>query len=109
MLASVGALTLAGMARQRAVGAKLATSETAHLLNNSLAVSMGSLDLVRQADDHAPTLAPLVDAALDGLSQAADHLARLQRLQRVETCDGPLGPRLDLIRSTAQDGALPAS
>ena len=97
------------MARQRAIGAKLATSETAHLLNNSLAVSMGSLDLARQADNLSPALAPLLDTALDGLSQTADHLARLQRLRRVETCDGPLGPRLDLDRSVGQDVALPAS
>ena len=98
-LASAAALTIDGMARQRATGARLATSEAAHLLNNDLAVSMGSLDLIRQSDDLAPVLAPLVDAALDGLTQAADHLAKLQRISRVETCDGPLGPRLDLARS----------
>ena len=35
------------------------------------------------------------------LANAADErLARLQRISRVETCDGPLGPRLDLARST---------
>ena len=108
LLASAGALALAGMAQQSAFGARLAVSEAAHLLNNDLAVTMGSLDLMRLSDDLAPTLVPLVDMALDGLSQAADHLAQLQRLRRIETFDGPLGPRLDLARSTGQNGALPA-
>ena len=98
-LASAAATVISGMSRQQAAGARLATGEAAHLLNNSLTVTMGSLDMVRQADDLSPSLAPLVDTALDGLTRAVDHLARLQRVQRVETCDGPLGPRLDLARS----------
>jgi hypothetical protein len=62
---------------------------------------MGLLDMVRCADDLSPTLLPPVDTALGGLSQAADHLAQLQRLRQVEIRSGPLGPRLDLSRSTA--------
>jgi PAS domain S-box-containing protein len=106
LLASAAAMTLAGMARQRTAGARLATREAAHLLNNDLTVTMGSLDMLRQADDLPPALGPLVDTALNSLSQAADHLAQLQQLRRVETRDGPLGPRLDLARSTGQDAAV---
>ncbi|HZO26832.1 MAG TPA: hypothetical protein VFH48_12690 [Chloroflexota bacterium] len=69
-------------------------------------MTVGSLDMVRHAEELPPSLAPLVDSALDGLSQAAEHLARIQRIRRVETCIGPLGQRLDLDRSMSQDVAL---
>ncbi|MFN8636531.1 MAG: GAF domain-containing protein [Chloroflexota bacterium] len=100
-LASTAALTLSAIHRQRTTGAQLAIREAAHLLNNDLALTMGSLDLLQLEDALPPSLEPLVETALGGLTQAADHLAQLQRISRVETCNGPLGPRLDLARSTA--------
>ena len=108
LLAAAAAMTLAGIQRHRVAGAQLTAREAAHLLNNDLMVTTGSLDMVSRAPDLPSSLGPLVDTALDGLTQAADHLAQLQRLTRVETRDGPLGPRLDLARSISQDGATPS-
>jgi PAS domain S-box-containing protein len=99
-LAAAAAKTLAGIERHRIAGAQLVAHEAAHLLNNDLTLAVGSIDLVRESPDLSGTLAPLVDTALGGLSRATGHLAQLQRLRRVETSNGPLGPRLDLPRST---------
>jgi PAS domain S-box-containing protein len=106
MLASAAATTLAGIDRQRAVGAQVALREAAHLLNNDLALTMGSLDLLSSTGDLPTAITPLVDTALQGVSQAAAHLAQLQRIRRVETYQSPLGLSLDLDRSTDQSVAL---
>jgi GAF domain-containing protein len=105
-LASTAALVLAGIERQRKAGAQLAARKAAHLVNNDLTLTMGSLDLMRQSDDLPEGVDSLVDSALAGVSQAAKHLAQLQRLTRAETVSGPLGPHLDVSGSTAQDAAL---
>ena len=88
------------MDRQRTAGAQLVAREAAHLLNNDLTLLMGSVEMVRHAPELPSTLEPLVDSALDGMSAAVEHVRQLQRLNRVTTRLGPLGPRLDLHRST---------
>ena len=100
LLASAAALTLSGVDRQRTAGAQLVAREVAHLLNNDLTLLMGSVEMVRHAPEPPSTLEPLVDSALDGMSAAVEHVRQLQRLNRVTTRLGPLGPRLDLHRST---------
>ena len=100
LLASAAALTLSGVDRQRTAGAQLVAREVAHLLNNDLTLLMGSVEMVRHAQEPPSTLEPLVDSALDGMSAAVEHVRQLQRLNRVTTRLGPLGPRLDLHRST---------
>lgn len=47
VLANAAATTLAGLERQRMVGARMAVREAAHLLNNDLQLTMGSLDLLQ--------------------------------------------------------------
>jgi PAS domain S-box-containing protein len=101
-LASAAATVISGMQRQQRTGARMAMREAAHLLNNDLTVTMGSLDVIRTADDLPPALGSLVDTALDGVAQAAAHLAQLQSLTRVEAYCSPVGPSLDLIASMAQ-------
>jgi PAS domain S-box-containing protein len=96
LLASAAATVLAGMERQRTAGAQQLVCEAAHLLNNDLTLTMGSLDMVREADDLPPALGSLVDAALDGVTRAAAHIAQLQRIKRVESSELPMG----LLRST---------
>lgn len=100
LLASAAALAISGVDRQRTAGGQLVAREAAHLLNNDLTLLMGSMDIVRHAPELPSTLGPLVDSALDGMAGAAEHLRQLQRLNRVVTQTGPMGPRLDLGRST---------
>lgn len=105
-LASAAATVISGIQRQRTTGARMAMREAAHLLNNDLTLTMGSLDVMRTADDLPPGLGTLVDTALDGVAQAAAHLAQLQSLTRVQATGSPVGPRLDLVASTIQDAAV---
>jgi GAF domain-containing protein len=100
LLAAAAALALSGVDRQRTIGGQLVAREAAHLLNNDLTLLMGSMDIVRHAPELPATLGPLVDTALDGMAGAVEHLRQLQRLNRVVTQDGPMGPRLNLDRST---------
>jgi GAF domain-containing protein len=85
-LASAAGTTLAGIERQRTVGARIAVREAAHLLNNDLQLTMGSLDLLQQVHGVPAEVGPLVETAIDGVSQAAAHIAELQRMTRP---DGP--------------------
>jgi hypothetical protein len=43
----------------------------------------------------------LTQAASDSLSAMTEHIGQLQRIVRVETRDTPVGPMLDVERSTA--------
>lgn len=80
-------------------GIQLAAREIAHLVNNDLAVTVGTLDLLRTQDDLPPHARDLLERALAGVNAAALHVRRLQRVQRVITHDTPAGPALDLDRS----------
>lgn len=85
-LASAAATTLAGIERQRMVGARMVAREAAHLLNNDLQLTMGSLDLLQEVHGVPAEVGPLVDSAIEGVSRAAAHIAELQRMTRA---DGP--------------------
>jgi PAS domain S-box-containing protein len=84
MLASTAATTVAGMYRQRTAGAQAIAREAAHLLNNDLTLTMGSLDMVRETDGLPPEVGALVDTALEGVTRAAAHIAELQRMKHDE-------------------------
>jgi len=90
-----------GQMRQRLEGVTLTVREVAHLLNNDLALAVGTLDLLLLRDD--PPLPPdalsSVRTALDALDAAAQHLAKFQRVVRVETQPTPVGFALDVERS----------
>lgn len=105
-LATAAATVASGMRRQQQAGARMVMREAAHLLNNDLAITMGSLDVIRTSDDLPNGLGGLVDSALDGVTRAAAHLAQLQSLTRVESYRSPVGQSLDLIASTHQDAAV---
>jgi hypothetical protein len=80
-------------------GIRLAAREIAHLVNNDLAVTVGTLDLLRTRCDVPPQVRDLLDQALAGLSAASSHVEQLQRVQRVVTRETPAGPSLDLDKS----------
>jgi len=87
------------VAAARLEGIQLAAREIAHLVNNDLAVTVGTLDLLRTRRDMPAPVLELLDQALAGLSAASGHVERLQRVQRVVTRETPGGPSLDLDRS----------
>lgn len=80
-------------------GIQLAAREIAHLVNNDLAVTVGTLDLLRSRGDVPVQVLEMLDQALAGLSAATSHVDQLQRVQRVVTRETPAGPSLDLDRS----------
>ncbi|HZO24657.1 MAG TPA: GAF domain-containing protein [Chloroflexota bacterium] len=91
-------------ARGRLEGVTLAAREIVHLLSNDLAVAVGAIELMRlQADLTPNALIPLRQAET-GLNAADHHLRSLQRVVRVRTKETPIGPALDLARSTTQCG-----
>jgi hypothetical protein len=83
----------------RMEGVQLAAREIAHLLNNDLAVTVGTLDLLRERGDVSPQVLALLEQAQAGLSAATVHVEQLQRVRRVVTRETPTGPALDLERS----------
>jgi DNA-binding response OmpR family regulator len=87
-------------ARGRLEGVTLVAREVVHLLTNDLTLAVGAVDLARQRTDISPELAEFLDEIEEGLSAAERHLAELQRVVRVKTKDTPVGPSLDLSRST---------
>lgn len=80
-------------------GVLLAAREMSHLLNNSIAGAIGSLELLAANPGHERYQA-LIPGALTGLESAARHLRELQNIVRVETKQTPVGESLDLQRST---------
>ncbi len=93
------AMLQAAQMEQRLVGVKLAVREVAHLLNNDLALAVGTLDLLQQDPELSAGTLESVQAALAALDAAAQHLVRFQRVVRVETQETPLGFALDVERS----------
>lgn len=87
------------IAAARLEGIQLAAREIAHLVNNDLAVTVGTLDLLRTRGDVPAPVLELLDQALAGLSAATGHVEQLQRVQRVVTRETPAGPSLDLDKS----------
>jgi PAS domain S-box-containing protein len=93
------AVLQAGQAEQRLDGVKLAVREVAHLLNNDLALAVGTLELL--LGDHGLSTGTLegMQTALAACAAAAEHLAKFQRVVRVETQETPIGLTLDVNRS----------
>jgi DNA-binding response OmpR family regulator len=81
-------------------GVRLAARELAHLLNNELAVAVTSLDLLRLRPDLLPDVREQMDEVAAYLDAAVRYVARFQQVVRVETKSTPVGPALDLSRST---------
>jgi DNA-binding response OmpR family regulator len=91
-------------ARGRLEGVTLAAREIVHLLSNDLALAVGAIELMRLQTDLMPNALMLMRQAEIGLNAADHHLRSLQKVVRVRTKNTPVGPALDLARSTAQCG-----
>jgi len=92
--------------RDRLDGAMLLARTAAHAINNALGLTSGYAELLAShptvADD--PELAGYAREVLVGVQQAAERVARFQKVTRLEERPSPLGegrPLLDLERSVA--------
>lgn len=94
------ALAEARLTEGRLQGIALAGREMAHRVNNELAVVNTTLALLAMQAEATPTTRQLIADAQAHLRRAAEYLGRLQRVTRVETWDTPVGPALDLGRSS---------
>ncbi|HET7768351.1 MAG TPA: PAS domain S-box protein [Chloroflexota bacterium] len=93
--------------RRRAVeaqldGIRLAAREIADRVGNALVTPHIVLDVLAEDPRAAEALA-MLPRAKQGLKQAMGYLGKLQRVQRIATRETPVGPALDLDRSS--DGA----
>jgi DNA-binding response OmpR family regulator len=88
-------------ARGRLEGVTLAAREIVHLLSNDLSLAVGAIELMRLQTDLVPNALLLMRQAEAGLAAADRHLRSLQKVVRVRTKETPVGPALDLARSTA--------
>ena len=77
----------------------LTAREVAHRLSNELSVPISFVESLQESDDLPAPLRPLVQQAAEGLEQAVQDIAQLQRVVRVATRETPVGPALDLDRS----------
>jgi hypothetical protein len=73
-----------------------------HLLTNDLTLAVGAVDLARGRTDVTPYLSALLRDIESGLTAAEYHLRELQNVVRVATKNTPVGPSLDLARSTRE-------
>ena len=92
------------LAREEAArlqGVILTGRELSHLLGNDLAMTVGWMDLLRTHPDLPQDLRQLVDDAASGLDRATEHVQRLQTVERLATRETPVGPALDLEKSSA--------
>jgi PAS domain-containing protein len=94
------ALRAVQQTEDRLEGILLAAREVGHLLNNDLQLPIGLLETLQRRPDLAPPAREMADEALGWLTSARDHVRQFQRVARVETKETPLGPALDLERST---------
>jgi DNA-binding response OmpR family regulator len=88
-------------ARGRLEGVSLAAREIVHLLSNDLSLAVGAIELLRMQADLMPNALVLLRQAESGLAAADHHLRLLQKVVRVRTKETPVGPALDLARSTS--------
>jgi response regulator RpfG family c-di-GMP phosphodiesterase len=88
-------------ARGRLEGVTLAAREIVHLLSNDLSLAVGAIELLRLQMDLMPNALDLLHQAETGLNAADRHLRSLQKVVRVRTKETPVGPALDLARSTS--------
>jgi PAS domain S-box-containing protein len=90
--------------RSRLEGALLAAREFAHLLQNDLTEPVFLVDVLREDEpDLPPSVTQSLAAIAAGLDAAARHVEQFQQVLRVAIKDTPVGPSLDLDRSTRRD------
>ena len=84
----------------RLEGVRLAARELAHLLNNELAIAVTSVDMLLHRHDLGGEVREQIDEVSAYLDAAVRYVAQFQQVVRVETKSTPVGPALDLHRST---------
>ena len=87
--------------KERLQGVVLTGRAVGHLLYNDLVAAVGVIELLQVHPEVPADLRGLTQAASDSLSAMTEHIGQLQRIVRVETRDTPVGPMLDVERSTA--------
>lgn len=87
----------------RLEGVLLAAHLTADRLGNALSLTRGYHELVLEQFDLPPRAQEMLNESIYGLQLAIDHLHELQNIVRVATRDTPLGPMLDVEKSTRRD------
>jgi PAS domain S-box-containing protein len=100
LLAGMAASMLGTLERAQLQAVSLASRELAHRLNNDLALAVGTIDMLREERGLGDDLQVLVADAAAGLERVGEQLRRLQQLARFQTRETPVGPALDLDRST---------
>jgi PAS domain S-box-containing protein len=90
----------------RLEGALLVARTAAHEINNALTPVVAAAELLPMRPGIAsdPEVAALVSAMAEGAARAADWVARLQRITRIQVAASTMGPDrplLDLDRSTS--------
>ena len=81
-------------------GVTVTARELAHRLNNHLQGIIGVLDVLADHPGLSEESYELAHEALEQAESSARVIAQLQRVVRVETRETPVGPALDLDRST---------
>ncbi|HEY7065776.1 MAG TPA: PAS domain-containing protein [Chloroflexota bacterium] len=84
----------------RLEGILLAVREVGRLLSNDLQLPIGMLDMMERLPGVPLPARDMAEEALGWLTTAQGHVRQFQRVVRVETKQTPLGPALDLERST---------
>jgi len=89
--------------KARLEGVALAARALAHLLGNDLAVPVGTVDMLRDEPSIPPVAVEALATVAEGLDAATRHIEQFQQVLRVAIKDTPVGPSLDLDRSTDRD------
>jgi len=87
----------------RLEGVILAARELAHVLNNDLTVPVGLVDVLLEETDLPLRVATPLQAIAEGLESALQHIDQFRQVLRVSIKETPVGPALDLERSTQHD------
>jgi PAS domain S-box-containing protein len=88
--------------KERLQGVVLTGRALGHLLYNDLVAAVGVIELLRVHPELPEDLRGLMQDASDSLGAMTEHIGQLQRIVRVETRATPVGPMLDVERSTAR-------
>jgi DNA-binding response OmpR family regulator len=79
---------------------RVAARELAHQVNNDLVAAVALLEMMEIAAEMPQNLRVLVPETLDRLAHGSDVIAQLSNVTHIATRETPVGPALDIDRST---------
>lgn len=85
----------------RIEGIHLLSRTLAHHVNNDLSPAVGILDLLKDMGAIPTNLLPMVDDALEGITNVSKVAAKAMRTRRLVTEPSPQGPLLNLDASSS--------